>query len=81
MFAFVALMIFVSLYIKYVNGEAMNFIRNPLLVLILFAPFIPSVILLFMAKSSRKKAWQLHSKNKSEQFDGKAGALDNAKKV
>lgn len=63
-FAFVGLIVFVSLYMKYINGEAMNFIRNPILVLFLLAPFIPTSVLLIFSKNSRKKALDLHAKSK-----------------
>lgn len=61
LFAFVGLFVFVALYLKFVNGEAMNFLRNPVLIIVLFSPFIPAVGLFFAAKKARRKAAQLLS--------------------
>lgn len=56
LFAFAGLFVFVVLYIKFVDGEAMNFIHDPMLFLILFAPFIPALWLFMAAKKAKIKA-------------------------
>ncbi|MFP4313568.1 MAG: hypothetical protein ACLFR0_04480 [Alphaproteobacteria bacterium] len=56
LFAFAGLFVFVALYLKFVDGQAMNFLTNPVLIIVLFAPFIPAIVLFFAAKKARRKA-------------------------
>lgn len=47
---------FIYLYNKFVDGDSYVFIQNPVLVLILLAPFIPSAVLFLLSKKARKAA-------------------------
>ena len=47
---------FIYLYNKFVDGDSYVFIQNPLVVLILLAPFIPSAVLFLLSKKARKAA-------------------------
>ena len=47
---------FIFLYNRFVDGNSYILIQNPLVVLILLAPFIPSAVLFLLSKKARKAA-------------------------
>ncbi len=47
---------FIYLYNKFVDGNSYVFIQNPLIIIILLAPFIPSAVLFLLSKKARKAA-------------------------
>lgn len=56
LFGLFGLFMFVYLYYKFVNGNSYVFIQNPIIILVLLAPFIPSAVLLLLSKKARKAA-------------------------
>ncbi|MFN3700266.1 MAG: hypothetical protein ACK4VI_01935 [Alphaproteobacteria bacterium] len=54
--AVAGLVIFIHLYTTNIGSDIGNFFKKPMLFIILAIPFVPSVIFLFLAKNSRKKA-------------------------
>lgn len=71
--AFIGIVVFISFYQKYIDGDVMNFIRRPYLVAIMIIPFFPALILLLLAKKAEKNAVNI-------QINGIAGDTAKPKK-
>jgi hypothetical protein len=58
-FIFIGLFLFIVFYTQFIKGDVFNFIRNPLTIFIVLSPFIPSLVMLLLSKSSSNKANQV----------------------
>ncbi len=57
--------IFVYFYVKFIDGHPGILVKEPVLILIMIFPFIPSVVLLFLSKKARRNAGALIATLKS----------------
>lgn len=58
-FVFMGLLVFIILYTKFVQGDVTRFLREPFLLLMIFSPFIPTLIMLHLSQRARLKASQI----------------------
>lgn len=67
--ALMGLIVFVTFYQKFIDGDVMNFIRRPYLVAVMIIPFLPALVLLLMSKRARRNAANVLAKNPAETGD------------
>jgi hypothetical protein len=64
MFAVVGLIIFAIVFTSKFDGKIINALQNPYIVIAMVMPFLPAVVLSFMAAKADKKLNQLYVKIK-----------------
>ena len=67
--------LFIVLYLRYIQGDALAALRQPVLVLILLIPFIPAAVLTSMAGKAQKNLMAImdeHIKTPAEDTDKNA---------
>lgn len=70
-FAAVGLVIFMILYFKYVEGDIINALKKPSLVLIVLIPFLPAFLLSRMAIKAENKFMKILEDQNPEKDGGK----------
>ncbi len=66
LFVFTGLIIFISLYLKNIEGRLLEALSEPATVTIIIFPFVPAIVLSVLAKSSEKKYLSIKDQSKSE---------------
>jgi len=58
-FVVAGLIVFVTLYIKNVEGDLLASLRHPSIVLMLLIPFLPAIVLSWKAQKTEKKLFSI----------------------
>ena len=65
-FALVGLLVFLVVYMDHVEGQLLEALSNPLIIGALFIPFLPAVLLSWMAARAEKKFYLFLEKNRTK---------------
>lgn len=65
-FAFTGLAVFVVLYLRNVEGQLFEALRQPVIVAIILVPFLPAIVLSILGQKTEKAFWALMQPAQSE---------------